>query len=183
MGWLKGRFERKKEILYLFIVCILPIHFGGYLQFLMFYPSNILKFDLPQLFGIFGYFTTFVLLESGAAFIICALLGLITPEVIWKWKLPALLTSTILIFFIHGLAFYLVGTILTFYFLSAREIFIGLVLGSFLFLIISNFYKLIKSPEYESRLITLIEKLVPLIIIYLAIDIVGLIIVIFRNIN
>jgi hypothetical protein len=182
MDWFASRLARRKEILFLFIACAMPIHFGSYLQFFLYYPANILKFDLAQLLGLFGYFSSFALLESTITLIVCITIGLITPNTLWEKKFPALLSSFILIFFFHGLVTFLVSSFLVIKYHPFFGIFFSLMIASCLFFLWNTQYKLYKFPEYEAKIFSLMDNLVPLIIIYLVVDFSGFAIVILRNI-
>ena len=161
----------------------IPIHFGGYLQYFYFFPSDILKFDVIELVGLLSYFLTFVLFENILFFLFAILICFALPTFLWKKNFPEIIASILLIFFIHDLMFYLAGYYLAYHARTEYIILLGaIVLSSCLFWISRSFFYLKNSDEHAKRIHSLINKLTPLMITYFIFDLIGLTIVFYRNI-
>lgn len=183
MDWITNRLSRRDQVVSLIIAGLLPVHIGGYMQFFLFFPANILRFDLAQLLGIFGYFSTYLLLESTIVLVICILIGVITPQFIWKRRFPALLISTIIFLSVFGLVAFLVINHLGSGSAQPFIIGVGVVIALGLMIVVVNIFNIYKRDGYTQKIYSLADRLVPLIFIYLFFDLVGLVVVLIRNLT
>lgn len=85
LGWLtmykiKSRFGSKVEYFQLFLVCAFPIHIWAIINFFNSMPSMLLKMNNVQLLGVAAYVFVFALFESLLVFGFLFLISVILPR-------------------------------------------------------------------------------------------------------
>jgi len=163
----------------LFLIGAFPVHIWAIVNLLHTFPSLLLEMKTLELISILAYVLTFALFESLFVF---ALLFLVT----WFFprRIPAstlLVVSAILVFFgstgVTLVHLYKIWKITAFKFESWVILWavVGVVASSLVIFIVA------KKPMVEKPILSIVERLSLLSILYLSLDLVGAVIVVIRN--
>lgn len=171
MDTFKQRLPAKKDLFPLFSVCAFAIHIWAMLSIFVEVPSLLLRLDFNDFVGAIAYTLTFTLLESLLGFTIVLALLTLMPH---KWRKYSTIATGTLILCILQYSILLVSELAT----SVTSTLLGL-LG--LLAIAGIFVQLMRRGRV-SILVDFVDRLTVLTGLYITFDIIGLSIVIIRNI-
>jgi hypothetical protein len=173
-------------------MCAFPLHFWTMILVFRDVSWVIERTNVWDAVGVGSYGMLFAFLESVIIFIVVTLLGFITPK---QWEVNkriAFLSLLVLITALWGMIsqllflwnVYLPGTVIRFIAHSAHPLWVlySMSLAIVVPTILLPFYLFIRSDKSTGRMRDLAERLSVLTVFYLFIDLLGLIIVIVRNI-
>lgn len=179
MAIFKNRFKSRGEILALFAATSLPI-FAWAIALLVIYASQyILRLNLWETMGVVAYVLGYALLETLIVFAIVMAILLILPARLHSNKTVPL-TATYLV----------LTTVLVVYLNVTQEVAIVrgnytetlIALAVYVLLMIVATILIRRSDRLASLIRSLLDRLVPLALLYGFVALVGVIIVIFRNV-
>jgi hypothetical protein len=173
------RFPPKKASLQLFFVCAFPINVWSIIGFLRELPALIIRMNISEIVGVFSYIQSLALLESILIFGILISLSVLLPPRFLKEKLM-----------MRGAVFLFVASIYAvpvgYYYswninyLNYRDWLISWILVSILTLVV--LFMLIRQHKRIGEIITaMAERAIILSIVYVFIDLVGIAVVIVRQ--
>jgi hypothetical protein len=161
----------------LFAVCAFPVYIWSIIAALREVPAWILRLPLWDVVGLVAYTQVFALLESGFLFLGIVVLSLILPAAWLRQRLP-----------VQGLLLVLAATAAAVVFHYAEDALRGLgVIGlaglALLPLVLfgGGSYAVRRSPRLETAARAFVERVSVLSYLYVFVSVVGLIIVIARN--
>jgi hypothetical protein len=166
-----------RAVVLLFAACVFPIHVWSIVALLRVVPAWLLRMSAWDLIGAIAYVQAFSLLESAIALLILVFLGVVLPSGVAKDRLVALGSMAVLLTSLWAVAAHL-GVIRLWEngreFLAWSMIYLASV-GLFCVLVR-------RSSKLERLMNSVVERLIPLSVIYVCIDILSVAIVILRNV-
>jgi hypothetical protein len=173
------RSRSKSEYIRLFLIGAFPVHIWAIVNLLHTFPSMLLEMNTLELISILAYVLTFALFESLFVF---ALLFLVTWFFPRKISTPTLLAvSAILVFFgsiaVTLVHLYGIWNITMFKFESWVILWaaVGVVASGLTLLLVA------RKPKVEKPILSIVERLSLLSMLYVTLDLVGVVIVVIRN--
>ena len=187
----KTQLYSKQELWSLFLMCSFPLHFWTLLLAFRDLSWLIERSNLWDAIGVASYGMIFAFVESALVFLVALILGVLISKH-WHQQRVALLSILVLITALWSIASQLQALLGTSYpswflnFLAQQEhpvrvlYMIGLLLVTPTILLPT--YLILKSNKVLRFVQELIERLTLLAVLYLVFDVVGLVIVIIRNV-
>ncbi len=175
----KKRFQSRADLLTLFAICAFPIHVWAIYRIIQEVPQWLLRLTIPQLIGVVGYVLMFTLLETIIVFLAVLLLFLILPS---RWFDRGRLLPFAAIALTLTTAFVVWLTLTQENDLSRGQL-VGTAVGVVVLaaLLGLTYAWLHRSPTATRRVTALVERLVPLALLYVFLDILGVGLVLVRN--
>jgi hypothetical protein len=177
-----GIFKRsrsKSEYFRLFLIGAFPVHVWAIVNLLHTFPSLLQEMNALQMISILAYVLTFALFESLFVFALLFLVTWFFPPQISSSTLVSV--SAVLIFFaslaVTLVHLYGIWKITAFKFDSWVILWAAagvLASGLVIFLVA-------KKPKVEKPILSIVERLSLLSILYVSLDVLGVVIVLFRN--
>lgn len=162
--------------------CIFPVFFWAFYDFFNQFPSYILGYNITEIVGIAAYNFSFALLESLLFFIIILLIlylvAIVLPNKLLGDHLAVIGSG--LAIWVAGVAMFIQKNYITVIGWNSQTENIYLGLAGLGFLIYCTF--VIHYPKFKSVIRSIYKRLVVLSAIYAVFGIVGLIVIILRNI-
>jgi hypothetical protein len=174
---LKNRLPPRQDLLLVFIGCAFPIHVWALLNLFYIIPAWVLRMNLSQLTGSIDYLLVFALLESVVIWGILVLAALALPQAWLRQKFLAQSTTLVLV-----TTFWSIVVHLNYEFLVSNRGF--LVVVALAYLVSAGVCHILagRSPRLGMALRNILDRLTVLSFLYIFFDIVGLLVVIARNI-
>lgn len=173
------RSRSKSEYFRLFLIGAFPVHIWAIVNLLHTFPSLLLEMNTMELISILAYVLTFALFESLFVFALLFLLTWFFPPKISVSTLLAV--SAILVFFgsiaVTLVHLYGIWKITAFKFESWVTLWaaVGVVASGLTIFLVA------RKPKIERPILSIVERLSLLSILYISIDLVGAVIVVIRN--
>lgn len=173
------RSRSKSEYFRLFLIGAFPVHIWAIVNLLHTFPSLLLEMNTQEVISILAYVLTFTLVESLFVFALLFLVTWFFPRKISTSTLLAV--SAILVFFgstgVTLVHLYETWKIATFKFESWVTLWavVG-VLASGL-----SIFLVARKPKVEKPILSIVERLSLLSMLYVSLDLVGVVIVVIRN--
>lgn len=181
----------KKELFHIFLVGALPIHLWSIMLVFNDFSWVIEQKSLWFAFGYLSYSLLVALIESILFFVVIFLLGLLLPKQWPNEKIVAILSAVAVIICFWGIAyqgFYLllenpprVFSWMVGHMVANKKITFGILSLVGLASLLLPTYLIAKSEKTKRVILDVSDRLTLLSIIYLAMDFVGIIIVLIRN--
>jgi len=180
MDTFRNKWSAKSEYFRLFLVCAFPVHVWAYINLLNDMPSMVLEMGVWRILGVAAYVQVFALLESLFVFGLLLLISFILPERLFGVKFVHIgaifiLTSSICFLFIHLYSQWDIKS-LSFEYWLALCVLIGL---SLFFIAV---YWLTGNQRAQKLFQSGIESLAVLSLVYISLDMLGVVVIIIRNI-
>jgi hypothetical protein len=178
LGIFKSRKLSRGDLSLAFVAIAFPVHVWAIINILNFLPSWLLRLSIWELAGVIGYPLVDALLESCLLWLVLVVLGLVLPS---KWladKFVAL--SSILAWLLAAWAVlvqFIFGRILRW---GPAQMIPGSLLVIFSFVLVTWLVQ--RHGQLEGWIKRLVQGLVVLTYLYLVFDLLGLVVVILRNI-
>ncbi len=167
----KGRFV-SNDLIHIFVFCALPIHLWSIIIMFRLVPSWLLYLSQSDIIGSVAYHLMFTIFETVLVFIILLAVGRVIPK---KWTPePYLTLSSVLLIELTIMA--IVFQHLVQQYSSLRWMFV-----SFVIILALSIVVIPRISKLQSLTRILAERLTVLTFIYVMIDVIGVIIVIVRN--
>jgi len=173
------RSRSRSEYFRLFLLGAFPVHIWAIINLLRIFPSLMLEMNLLEIISVSAYVLTFALFESLFVFMLLFLVTWFFPRNITASTLVSI--GAILIFFasiaMSLMHLYSIWEITTFKFNSWVILWVTsslLASGVAIFLIS-------KKPKVEKAILSIVDRLSVLSILYVSLDILGVMIVLVRN--
>jgi len=179
MGIFRDKWSAKSEYLQLFLVCAFPIHVWAYINLFNDMPAMVLEMGVWRILGVTAYVLVFALLESLLVFGLILLVSFILPERLFGVKFVHvgaifILTCSIFFLLLHLYSQWDIKS-LSFQYWIALWALIGL------FIFIFSVYWLARNQQVQKRFQSGIENLAVLSLVYISLDLVGMLVIIIRN--
>lgn len=180
MDTFRNKWSTKSEYFRLFLVCAFPVHFWAYINLLNDMPSMVLEMGVWRIMGVAAYVLVFALLESIFVFGLLLLISFVLPERLFGVKFVHvgtifILTSSFCFLFIHLYSQWEIKSLSFEYWLA-----LWVLIGLSVFLI--AVYWLTVNQRVQKLFQSGIESLAVLSLAYISLDMVGLLVIIIRNI-
>lgn len=176
----RNKWSARAEYFRLFLVCSFPVHVWAYINLLNDLPAMQLQMGIWRMLGVAAYVLTFALLESMFIFGLIYITSFILPETLFGVQFLQvasifILTASIPVIFIH---LYDQRKISSFTFPGWVALWVLTGLSIF----ILGVYWLNRSPRFQARVQSAVGGLVVLSFVYLSLDILGLLVILIRNV-
>ncbi|MFQ5615843.1 MAG: hypothetical protein ACE5GO_05215 [Anaerolineales bacterium] len=175
MAIFKNRFTAQDTLL-VFVACAFPVHVWAIVNLLNAMPGWILRFDAWDLVGVIGYSLSFALLESLLLFSVGMLAGFFLPAR-WLKDCVACISTAVFIAVAGTIGLYLSDVNLGFW-STAKFVLVG---GGYLFVAGISFFAIHRFQKLAKIIRAVINRLVVLSMVYVFFDLLGVLIVIIRN--
>jgi hypothetical protein len=160
-----------------FAVCVIPVHVWLVINFLDQARGIAIRVSTWDFLGVIAYILTFALVESLVVFLAILLIAFILPSRIFRSKFVAL--SSIVILVATGWFVYL-----QYHdeYIQGRQ-FVPLAVWGFSFIVVlaSSIFLIHRSRKLEKTFFSLAQRLAILSILYIFVDMLGVTIIILRN--
>jgi hypothetical protein len=168
----------KATLWIVFAAAVFPTHLWALVDFLREYPAWIKRMDISQLFGSFSYVMgIYALLDGIVLFVGIVLLALILPYRFFRVKFAALGSALALITAVWLMVFQSFPN-----WIEMRQLLpLGLWAVSYLLLLAVAYIMILRRPKAEAAVDNFMQRAVPLAALYLVIDFLSIINIIFRN--
>lgn len=175
----RNKWLAKADYFKLFLVCSFPVHVWAYINLLNDMPAIQLEMGVWRILGVAAYVLGFALIESLFIFGLIFLVSIILPERLFGLKLVQVgsifvLTTAIAALFIH---FYGQWEIESFSFAAWIALWAMIGLSTFIVAV----YWLNRNQQVRGIFQSGIERLAVLSLVYISLDILGLFVIIIRN--
>jgi len=170
----KQRFSRQ-NLFAIFVACAFPVHVWAIIGLLNQIPAWILRVNLWELAGMIGLTLVFTLLESLIGTVGVLILAALVPGNWFTEKMVVLSALFIWLTSIVSMIAHLQEPLV-------RSFFGIVIVVTYLAFVLGSYWLLQRFPKFEIGVKSFIERLAVLTALYLFIDVVGLVIVIIRNI-
>ena len=170
----KQRFSRQ-NLFALFVACAFPVHVWAIIGLLNQIPAWILRVNLWELTGMIGLTLMFTLLESLIVTVGVVVLAALIPGKWFTEKMVVLSAWFIWLTSIVSMIAHLQESLM-------RSFFGIVIVAAYLALILGSYWLVRRFPKFEAGMKSFIERLAVLTALYLFLDVVGLVIVIIRNV-
>lgn len=180
LGIFKRKWSVKTDYFKLFLVCSFPIHVWAYINLFNDMPAILLEMGIWRILGVSAYVLLFALLESLSVFGLIFIVAILLPERIFGLKILHLgsifvIASAIPVLFVH-LYDELDVNVISFANWTALWVLVAL----FIFGIVIYWLKM--SETGQGIFQAAIDRLVVLSLVYISFDLLGLFVIIMRNI-
>ena len=177
MAIFRSRFPSRPAVLYAFVACVFPIHVWSIINILRTVPSWILSMDIWQLIGVIAYTQAFALLESIIVFLILLFLAIILPA---KWLRDRFVAQVCMAVFLAtawAILAHFYGQnygiwVIKRFLLSMVPLLVLIIVFSILIYRFKSLQKIIDA---------FVEHLLVLSFLYVGIDILSIMVILFRN--
>ena len=183
MDVLRQRFPTRPELVTLFLVSAFPLHVWAILMFLYELPSFMRRLDAWDILSIFAYTQAFALFESAVVWAAVVFTCLALPKNLFRVKFVPVGALFLLLSFLWIAPVHFQVTILDRleWNMSAYNM-VVLVWVIFYFVIVGgSIWMAFRSARFESLVNSLVERLTVLSVLYVVVDVIGILIVIGRN--
>jgi hypothetical protein len=175
----RNKWSARAEYFQLFLMCAFPIHVWAYINLLNDMPAIQLQMGFWRILGVAAYVLDFALLESLFVFGLIFIVSFILPERLFELKLVQIesiivLTTSISVIFIQLYDHWEINS-LTY----ADWIALWALIGLSIFIIAA--YWLNRNQRAQVIFQSGVERLAILSLVYISLDILGLIVIIIRN--
>lgn len=177
MATFRARFASRYDILLVFGVCVFPVHVWGILNALGRLPAWILSSDVWDLAGIVAYTQVFALAESGLVLLILIALSALLPGRYLKDRFVAQATMLVAVSTLWAVFMHYREQILTPESMAALR----LIFAGWLTSIAVGYILVRRFGRLEHMVTAAADRLLTLSLLYVGLDLIGLVIVIFRN--
>lgn len=167
---LSARFPSKKEIYLVFAACVFPIHLWAIIVTIFEVPALIKRANILEIFSVFAYVLAITLLESLILLCFLVVSSLMLPQNIFRDRFIASSTIFAFITSIWVISLHFQGLYIQ-----------NLYLVPYVLILLFCFILIYRFKNIEKAIITFVDKLTPLSYTYVFLDIVGILIIIFRN--
>jgi hypothetical protein len=173
----RDRFASGREVSLLFAACVFPIHVWSILRLLSEVPAWMLRMTAWDLVGAIAYTQTFALIESVLILLGVVFLAAILPARIFRDRLVAQGSVVVFLSSLWAVAVHLGGDRL---WDSGREF----LTWSMLYLASIGLSSILihRQPRLQRWVNSAVERLIPLSVIYVCIDVLSITIVAVRNV-
>ena len=168
---LRNRIPDIKDLVYVFLACVFPIHLWALIQFLREIPSYILWVDWFEIYSIFSYTQAIALVESIIFFGLVTTIAIVLPKSLILDHYPSQSTINILLITIVIISYHYRERIISASMAIHRQSIFLLTILLILFFAISICLRLFS--KFEHLLVALLKSVSILSSIYLIISIIG----------
>ena len=176
------RLPTKTDTWMLFLFCVFPLHLRAYLAFFYALPSYLLQMDIWDITGVLSYVLLFALIESVLFLAYILFINIALPKRLFRQHFLAQGVLFMAASFIWIIPLHYQQSIVDrlSYNMTMYYSLVSIWLISFLLFIVGFSILLRRNDKLERAIIALGEKTAPLSMIYLALDMLALLVVITR---
>ena len=152
------------------------------INFLHEIPSYIQQQTIGEIMGVFSYVQTFVLIETLFIFVVTVIIAYLLPRSVILKNFLSQASLLVIITSLWALPIHFQDRIISKLSLdlSGYLIFLSLLIISYIVVLISSSILLRRNSNFEAGFLSIINKIVTLSIIYLSIDLAGILVIISR---
>jgi hypothetical protein len=176
---LKKRLASREDLLRLFTVCVFPVHVWAYINFFYNAPSLLLRMNTWEIIAVLAYILAFAFIECAIIFLMLVMISIIFPIGWFTNKLVAKGTAIVLIIFFCFIPIH--------YYQNFKTIFVPYRVWAGLWIILGIVAVILtnrviqRNEVVENRLINLVERIITLSVIFIFLDFLAIVLVLFRN--
>ncbi len=172
------RFPKKQEIYYLLMATVFPIHVWSLINVTREVPAWILRLSISDMVGVIAYAQFYALIDTLVIFIPLLLLAVLLPTTLFRNKFVAKGTAVIFISSAWFIFLHLNGQII-----EQRQIAVLGIWGvSYLLVLAAAILIIQKNQKLEMAIVSFVQRLSVLSVLYLIIDLLSLIVIVVRNV-
>jgi len=170
---LQKRFPSRRDLVFLFLVCVFITHVWSMINFLHEMPSYILQQTIGEIIGVFSYMQMFVLIETLLVFGVILLIAFILPGKVILAKFISQGSLLIIITSLWTIPIHFQDQIISKLSLEIRGylILVSLWIFSYIAVLFGSSILFRRVSKFEAAIQSFINKVVILSIIYLSLDI------------
>lgn len=179
------RLPNRREVGLLFAACAFPLHTWALLMFFHQLPAYLLQMSLGSALAVLAYALALALIESLLALGTLVLAAMALPRRVFQERRVALVALGFLMTFLWVIPVHFQTTILnrlSWNMIAYQALVMGWLL-SYLSALIFFSHRLLRRGEFHQRVIAFFDRLSLLALIYLPIDVICLLVVIWRNLS
>jgi hypothetical protein len=173
----------RREVLLLFAACAFPLHTWALLMFFHQLPAYLAQMSVWDALAVLAYVMALALIETTLTLGVLVFAAIALPQRVFKDRRPALVALGFLITFVWVIPVHFQNVVLDrlawnmglYYLLVAAWVI------SYLGVLIGLSRRLLRSQDFHRRLVSFLDRLTPLALFYLPIDLLCLLVVIVRN--
>lgn len=167
----------KREILSVFLVCIICVNIYTWIRLVETIPSWVLQLDSLEILGGISYVLSFALIESSIIFLIILLLSLIIPRQYFASQFVA--NGTLIALSLYSMAVVLHSNFDLLISLNKTQF---LILSILIIILISVVLVLInRFKKLDTVITSIVDKALVLGFVYFIMDVIGIIFIVLRN--
>lgn len=179
MGTFKKRLPSKRDAFLLFAACVFPVHVWSILNVLREVPAWVLRLSVWELAGVIAYTQVLALVESLTVSLALLVLSVVLPAGLFRNRLVAQGSMLVLVTSCWAIVAHYNDDVIRLW--GARDFLLWLV---FYVVSITIFYILIyRSAKIERAIRSVVERLAVLSGLYVALDLLCILIVVLRNLQ
>ena len=168
------RLPARNELIAILTAIAIPIHVWALFRVLASIPKWLLRATPWELVGIISYTLMLTLIETLLVFLfVVGLIALVSRQ-----RLGSLLIPMVAVFGVLATGLMVVFLLIP---LNGLLLYAGLAFAGFLALLIASYLILRRSAKLAALITTLVDRLVPLAVLYLFFDVIAVVIVVVRN--
>ena len=175
----RKKWSAKADYFKLFLVCSFPVHIWAYINLLNDMPAIQLEMGAWRILGVAAYVLGFALIESLFIFGLIFLVSLILPESLFGLQLVQVGSIFVLTTSIAALLIHYYGQWKIESFSFTAWIALWTMIGTSIFIV--AVYWLNRNQQVQGIFQSGIERLAVLSLVYISLDILGLSVIIIRN--
>jgi hypothetical protein len=181
LDFLRERLPERRQIFIVFLAIIFPVNFWSLIVFFRELPSYLMRMKIWDIAGIFSYTQLIVLLDC--LIILTFILGLafVFPRKYFldQFTPQATIASYIAILWI--IPFHFRTSLITLLPAIQRPWFIWFWMGIFFIIFLSSIYWIMHSTSLQNAIRVFVDKLSVVSSVYLALSLIGLVVITIRN--
>jgi len=160
------------------MAAIFPVHVWSLINVTREVPAWILRLSISEMVGVMAYAQLYALLDTLLIFVPLLLLAVLLPATLFRNKFVATGTAVIFISSAWFIFLHLNGQII-----EQRQIAVLAIWGvSYLLILAAAFIFIRKNQKLETAIVSFVQRLSVLSVLYLIIDLLSLVVIVVRNV-
>lgn len=178
MAIFRDRLPTEREMLLGFAVCVVPVHIWLVINFLGQARGIVMRLSVWDFIGVVAYMLSFALLESLLLFLAIVILAFILPGRLYRHKFAVLSSVLVLLASAWFIFLHVDNEIIE----NKQWMLLALWAFSLALAVGGLFFVIHRSRKVEGSIYALAGRLAILALIYVFVDLMGVIIIIIRNV-
>jgi hypothetical protein len=178
MDAIKQRLVSRDQVMITFAVIVFVVHIWSIYNLLVEVPAWLLRLSSWELVGVISYTLVFALIESLIILIILVFVATILPECWFRQRFVAISSLFVFLAAIWVIPVHLYEDAIRSWGIPGAMVFISLVFVTF---VAVNFF-VFRSTRFENKIVSIMQRITVLAILYLMIDLIAFMIVLGRNV-
>ncbi len=160
------------------MAAVFPIHVWSLINVTREVPAWILRLSISELVGVVAYAQLYALLDTLLIFIPLLLLAALLPATLFRNKFVAMGTAVIFISSAWFIFLHMNGQIIE----QRQFVVLGIWGVSYLLILAAAFVFIRKNQKLETAIVSFVQRVSILSVLYLIIDLLSLVVIVVRNV-